>query len=327
MFDLKLTDIFSTICIGVLTAVLITYFYFIWNKFFVKDRFDNDAFSKWIKELLVRNYKESGYTILALVIIFCLGTIAGDLTERMTDSDDINKSLILKELSRVSFMDNVEKTRMATLVDLEKDRPTHLGASVFRTPTVVKNANHYSGSSFFLTTDSISTQWRNLSPQLKNKDSMNRFNGFVQEIYYTAKNWCFSMAGEPLNELKSIQNRIDLSRSMVLLLACSTQFLLLLVIANLIYVLIIRQRDKRRQKQITSLKNWDSFIHLTQGNILLLMLIIIVISRECYGINQTNYNKRVYGYYISAEQRSKPDSLALTIKPEIIKKSDTTAKK
>jgi hypothetical protein len=58
-------------------------------------------------------------------------------------------------------------------------------------------------------------------------------SSYSWERYYTAKNWCYSLEHEPLNELKQIQNRIDLSRSMLLLTFLAMQLLLLLLSAYL----------------------------------------------------------------------------------------------
>jgi hypothetical protein len=302
MFDLKLTDVFSTLCIGILTLSLITYFYFIINKFFVAGKFDKDIFIQWIKDILKGSYKESGYLVLALVVVYCLGVVAGDLTGRMTDSDSSHKSWLLRKLKVISKMPSQENNRIESIVDAEKGwKLTGLGSSVLRSSSIVKNANLISGTNFLQdSTCTFDENWAILHQYLV-ADSLRKtgvrrdFAVFLQQIYYTGKNWCFSKDHEPLNELKAIQNRIDLSRSMVLLMTLSICILLLVVIANLLTV--VKQLISRQQKQ----KFWGS--GGVQSGAFLIFIAVFLVSKECYQINQDNYNKRAYGYYVSEVNR------------------------
>jgi hypothetical protein len=315
MFDLKLTDIFSTLCIGILSVALITYFYFIINKFFVKDKFDNDLFLNWLKSVLSENYKDSGYMILALVAVFCLGNIAGDLTGRMTDSDNSHKNLILTNLRKTSGMSSQEDNRIAALIDTSNARAWRvrsLGKAVLTSPAIVANANRLSETAFLAdTTRKFSENWAVLLPQLqKDKKMWNNFKGFLQQIYYTGKNWCFSKEHEPLNELKSIQNRIDLSRSMTLLMTFSLLLLAVIVAVNAMYVGYLSINNKAWK--FWSKENFRKGFYIIQGRALILFFVIQAISKECYDINQENYNKRAYGYYVS--EINKPEYLKGIIK-------------
>lgn len=316
MFDLKLTDIFSTICIGILSVALITYFYFIINKFFVKDKFDNDQFSNWLKSVLSENYKDSGYMILALVAVFCLGNIAGDLTGRMTDSDNNHKSFILNNLRKTSGMSSQEDNRIATLIDTSDAtewRIRSLGKAVLNSPEIVANANQLSETAFFQDTScNFAENWTMLLPKLQQKDKTTwiSFKKFLQQVYYTSKNWCFSKEHEPLNELKSIQNRIDLSRSMTLLMTFSLLLLAVIVAVNLVYVGHLSINNKNWK--FWSKENFRKGFYIIQGRALILFFVIQTISKECYDINQENYNKRAYGYYVS--EINKPEYLKTIVK-------------
>jgi len=310
MFDLKLTDVFSTLCIGILTLSLILYFYFIINKFFVKNKFDGDVYLEWLKKTLESSYEKNGYMVIAFVIVYCLGVISGDLTGRMTDSDSAHKGWLLKELKKVSFMESQDGARKDALLDSTNNwKLTQLGNSVLRSVPIIKNANQIAGTKFLCdTTRSFDENWKKLnalliSDSLNKNNSRKSFNNFLQQIYYTGKNWCFSKDHEPLNELKSIQNRIDLSRSMVLLVAFSFQFLLVIVILNLFYTSYNKITKKKEVKELEKKTTWDLIFHLFQINFLALLFIIGYVSRDCYNINEDNYNKRAYGYYVSEINR------------------------
>jgi hypothetical protein len=310
MFDLKLTDVFSTLCIGILTLSLITYFYFIVNKFFVKGKFDGDIFIQWIKDILKGSYKESGYLVLALVVVYCLGVVAGDLTGRMTDSDSSHKSWLLRKLKVVSKMPSQENNRIETIVEAGNGwKLSGLGGSVLRSPSIVKNANLISGTSFLQdSTCTFNENWDILRLQLV-ADSLSEtgvrrnFAIFLQQIYYTGKNWCFSKDHEPLNELKAIQNRIDLSRSMVLLMTLSIGVLLLVVILNLFYVVIIQQVKEQKTWKFWQNGKFQNKFNLLQSGAFVIFIVIFLVSKECYQINQDSYNKRAYGYYVSEVNR------------------------
>jgi hypothetical protein len=299
MIDLKLTDFFSTLCIGILSLSLITYFYFLINKFFVKDKFDEDKFSGWIKEILKDNYKESGYMVIGLVLVYCLGIISGDLTGRMTDSDSSHKGWMLKILKKASDMQSQESARRDALVNPANDwNLTSLGQAVLRSSPIVKNANHIAGTTYFSdTTCSFTENWNKIHTELQggNIDSVRSrlaFSKFLQQIYYTGKNWTFAKNDEPLNELKGIQNRIDLSRSIVLLVTLAFFFLLFIVIVNLLVAVIIAFSTK----DVSKFKNWST---LFQPLALVILFVLGYLSRDCYNINEDNYNKRAYGYYVS----------------------------
>ncbi|HZY36664.1 MAG TPA: hypothetical protein VFE53_08455 [Mucilaginibacter sp.] len=334
MFDLKLSDIFSTICIGILTLALILFFYFIVNKFFVKDKFDNDVYFNWIRSILGENYKESGYAILALVVIYCMGIIAGDLTERMADSGDTDKNVVLKELKWFSLMESQEDARKEVLFSSDY-KLTGLGESVLRTKIIVRNANKLIGSNFFTSkldsNKDINIQFNKLADTLKhaktkykNRDSLREyakykardtlFGKFIQQIYYSGKNWCYSKTNEPLEELKSIQSRIDLAKSMILLVSLSIEILILIITGNaLVSSIVYLKGPKGKPKRI----NFEQFITGIQLKTFLIFGLLLVISNECYDINESNYNKRAYGYYVSYVQQIQVDKQLVSDKNKV----------
>ena len=295
MFELKLVDIFSTLCVGSVTALLAIYIYFMFSKLFVQNKYDNELFTKWIEGLLKTGVKDSWYAFLAVVLLYFFGIIAGDLTGRMTDSDD-HKASILNLLKYTTRMESEGHLRKEALINIHTDSSlTGLGTSIFLNKLIIDEANHNAGTQFFSNhpgnKDSLIKTWNEIKVEIKKDDA--RFTGFVFMIYYTAKNWVYSKEHEPLNELKDIQHRIDLSRSIVLILAFALMIILAIAV---VYTL---------SHAFTALGKLAAppFRLLYKGFIT--GIVLLIICRECYHINEINYLKRAFGYYVSDMQQRK----------------------
>lgn len=305
MFDLKITDILSTFCIGILSLSLITYFYFIINKFFVTSKFDQEGFIKWTKEILTNSYDKNGYMTIVLTICFFLGVLAGDLTGRMTDSDENPKSFLLKELKYFSRMKSQDSARIEALVKSENWELTGLGKSVLLSEKIVERGNRFAGTTFLQdTTKLFAKKWHGLQVKLKSNPEIRiSFSRFLQQIYYAGKNWCYSTDHEPLHELKSIQNRIDLSRSTVLLMSLSIQILAAIVGINLLYIAVLVLLKEKKPSYI-EIRSFGRPYYLLQVNFFIFFFALLLIAKECYEINLDSYNKRAYGYYVSDVDRN-----------------------
>ncbi|MFT3909814.1 MAG: hypothetical protein QM737_10345 [Ferruginibacter sp.] len=314
MIDLKLFDIFATICVGFFTIILIIFFYFMFNKLFVRDRFNEKEFTKWLFEnLLSKDIKGTGYVLLGSIFIYFFGIMAGDLTDRMTDSNNFKeKNYVLKELHWFSKIPNVGRLRKQSLIDSDEDLTT-LGTSVFHSSSLVKKANNIMNTHFFL-----DSSYTSLVPTKQMQDSVKKyvvkpdenkdsdFDKFISLLFYASKNWCYSKEHEPLNELKSIQNRIDLSRSIVLLTAVAIQLMLLFMLVFFIFFIKrIFREDKDDSEKIYLRTIRNIFYRAT-----LLLIVILFLSKECYKICQLSYNKRAFGYYVSYLEEGKDEKKA-----------------
>ena len=315
MFDFGIADIFSTLCIGIITATLIVYFIFITQKLFRDNRFDNEVFFNWIKTLLSQSYEKSGYAILLLVVVYCLGIIAGDLTERLTDDnqkqgiagllDGVNKkipffSLPTADSERMSVI--FKYSEQDTIpVDL-----TPLGTSVFSNRDILSEGSKSTGDSIFKkTTPKLQALWLHSLCQnpSERKKMMPQIKTFVREVFYNGKNWCYSKDWEPLDELKAIQSRIDLSRSMAQMIEAAIIVLLVIILIN-IPLKLIQNRNKKSKNEGDNSKNnqWSGIYTQTQIGAFIVFVILFLIGRQCYVINEANFNKRAFGYYVSDVQ-------------------------
>ena len=313
MGEIKLLDILQTLCIGVYSLTLIVFFYFLYNKCFVHKKFNEKEFFDWLKDDVLKGDFKTGYLSLAVLLVYFLGILASDLTERMTDSNNNKeRSVVLQELNTISFMPNVGHIRKLTLVDSE-DSLTTLGNSVFNSYPLVLEANQINKSSFFLNKKDTSLLSENQDSLVKRYLKDTRFDRFISLLYYSSKNWCYSKEHEPLQELKSIQNRIDLSRSIVLLTAVAFQLLILFyLVFFLVNVKSVLQLSAKRGKELTAseqqFKSLFKNVNALTAKSLLAFLLTAILCRECFQICLMSYNKRAYGYYVSHVSKQTKDS-------------------
>jgi hypothetical protein len=299
MIDIKIVDILQTICIGLFAITIALFFYFYLSKLFVKNKFDEEQFFKWIKELLTGNVQETGYLLLTIVLVYFLGVVAGDLTERMTDSNnDAERPWYLTKLNGLSKMPQIGHIRRLSLIDSNNEL-TNLGKSVFRSVELVREANQSNNTTYFM--DSSLKQVYPDSTTMQAKKYItadSNFDGFITDLFYSCKNWCYSIDHEAKNELKSLQVRIDLNRSIALLSVIGLIFLIAtLIVYFIVHIVYIKTPLKKYFKNDFNNFPLDAKRHTAIAFILLLGS--FVLTKECYRINLFSFNKRAYGYYVS----------------------------
>ena len=302
MFDIKLLDIIQIITIGVFAIMLLVFMYFVYHKFFVKDEFNETEFFKWLSDKVLNgNFKESGMLITTMVLVYFFGIVAGDLTDRMSDSSsNRDKSFVMKELNVVSGMPDVGQIRLGSLITPAGELTT-LGSSVFTSPKLLLEANKINKTRFFLDNvkDSVTTQ--PIGTLAKSYLSKNRdaFNKFISLAFYASKNWCYSKDNEPLAELKAIQVRMDLSRSTVLLATVGIQFT---VLSYLIFLVINAGAIRGRTIREDHLKS----VNRTTKRAVFILVPLIFFCGEAFKNCQYSYNRRAFGYYVSHLAQPEP---------------------
>ena len=192
--------------------------------------------------------------------------------------------------------------RVSTL--LYKDSTiTQLGKSIFRMDEIVRNANQTNGSHFFSDADSLllknDSDLINLV-HIYLKRNAKSFSGFISEIYYSAKNWCYLQNNENLNELKSLQNQIDFSRSIVLLSDFTLSLLIIFIVTFILHLsfnpFLKKERVEGKNERERIIQKQKIIISLFT---MILLFLFLVICRECYQICELNFNKRAFGNYVS----------------------------
>jgi len=292
MFEFKLIDIFSTLCVGFITVMLGFYIYFLTLKLFKDNKYNNELFSLWSRDLLKTSFKDTWYAFLAIVVIYFFGIVASDLTGRMTDSDD-RKTQVLHYLNTWTVMEQEGKLRKEALFNIHTDSSiTGLGTAIFLNKHIVNEGNNTAGTHYFsdepANKKSLVAGWGAVKEEMKINDTA--FTSFVFQIYYTAKNWVYSKEHEPLQELKDIQSRIDLSRSIVLIVASS----LIIILSMAICFFVFYWYRRLNNSPVPFYFAWKGI-----G----LLFILLLTCRECYHINEINYLKRAFGYYVSHIQK------------------------
>lgn len=319
MFDFNLTDVSATLCVGVISILLIGYLYYISRKFFSPD-FDSDGFITEIKKELDKERKNSGYLLIGVIWIYCVGFFVGDLTSRMTDSDTTYTGFFLKVLRTVNQMKKQDETRTEAFFYEEKTtdtskagcsdkkelRLTALGRSALNTPKVVDNANLLAGTKICVDPLRPSDEnWKEIATNLRyDKNYESDFKSFIHQIYYTGKNWCYAKEGEPLNELKAIQNRIDMARSTVLLMDFGILSLFLIVVYKQMYIRRCKASGDPYDYDFGKLGKYHKAFYISQLHVFCILLLIVFFSRQCFEIDQSNYTRRACGYYIGDINRA-----------------------
>jgi amino acid transporter len=134
----------------------------------------------------------------------------------------------------------------------------------------------------------IDSMWNALRIQLRKDSALNAtFTRFVLQIYYVSKNWVYSKDGEPLHELKDLQIGIDMSRSLVLICVMGEIVILGMWVFFLLFYAYLKWF-----KESSIRFHWLNIHAVT-------VVVVLLISRACYHIEQRNYLKRSYGYYVS----------------------------
>lgn len=339
MFDVKLYEIFEPLGIGIMAAVLMAYFYFLFFKLFNIRRYNKDAFTSWLKTNLQNDYTKSGYAVIVSIAIYGLGILTQDFTDHLSDSEN-SGTRIVNIIKRVGFLDREGDLRMETL--LKNDSAfTGLGSEIF------SNLDAYYGpitSKNNIDFTVVRDRWKEAGPGImKTAVGRKNFISLVNDIYYTSKNWCY-MNSEPVrDELQNIENRVDLSRSI-----CTIAFFSLFIIVLLFFSYYVRELLKGPDKSFKVLVtekigfyngrwlpvrnnsaqgyNKTTVVRkvLFPVRSFICLLIILFGCRICYMSSEYNFNERALGYYISYLKQKRAQAPAQ--REVFVKESDPTVK-
>lgn len=278
MFDFNIIEVFSTIGVGLASAILLAYFYFLFCKYFFIHMHNQNAFLVWFKASLEKDYTKTGHALVTLILIYGLGILIQDITDYMTDSDE-NKNPVICAFQKLSLLDREGELRRNALFKNE-EKMTHLGKEIMTDSQLLKTAH------------------------LKNAVGFHDI-GAINGIYYTSKNWAYLHAPPVREELQSIQNRVDFTRSIYVEAFIS---LILIVVFFLAYIIKELARGKKnrftvKEKDVSEGKFF--FPRLS----LIVLIPILIISRYCYIAAENNFNERAFGYYVSHFRYAEDDKI------------------
>jgi hypothetical protein len=309
MLDLKLTEIFSVLGVGIFVVISIVYFYFLLQRLFNIRRHNKDAFFIWLKNTLNANYKDTGYAIVIGLVIYSAGMLTQDLTDHMTDSER-NFNPLISFVKSVELLETEGDLRRAVLIE-NPEKLTGLGSEVFG------NARKIFGMDatkppleFFDDGTEAKCFWKVHGAEIsRDIDRNSSLNKLVNGLYYTSKNWCFLRSDPIRNELSDIQERIDFSRSI-----CIIAFIDILVILLFYAAYYLNEfffKKSRSRFKVVSLDQttkageppvFKRKVHKRIFNPLrciFILTLIIYASRICYSAAEKNFNERAMGYYTS----------------------------
>jgi hypothetical protein len=303
MIDLKLTEIYSILGVGIFVMITLVYFYFLAQKLFNIRRHNRNPFFVWLQETLKTNYKDSGYALVTAILVYSSGLLTQDITDHMTDSER-NFNPIISFVKNVNLIENEGEMRKASLVESDT-KLTGLGREVFKHANEILHIDSLKKLPLFNEGDDVAGYWQLHGKDILDSTKWNKnFTDLVSGIYYTSKNWCYLRSEPVRKELDAIQERIDFSRSICILSFLGILGILLIYLAyylrelfkkkssrfKIVSVFIINEEVKKREVFRKVFYPFRS---------LLILLVIMYVARICYSAAEKNFNERAMGYYVS----------------------------
>lgn len=334
MFGTSIQELFGSISVGILTVYFAFYLhYYLMHTIKCKDC-KKVPFLTYYKDKIDQfNSTNTGLVFIVFVFVFAIGQLMEDITDNVTDSDSEIPKFLLPNVAQF-ILGSEEKFRFQVLItkkkpdcvsqreeDREKDKEkdqkwclqlTPLGRYVFTHDEAVSNileSNSIYTDSINLLIDSLMS----LSNKEYDSTALAQLKSVTNSLYYKSKNWCYTNNSNHFQELELIQNRVDFSRSSILI-AILYLFLFFLLF---VYQVIKIYRLSRRVQKVKGQKNQETKGKLDASNELatqksnlfwlknklfyptLFLISLFVISWIGYGITEQNYNERVFGYYFS----------------------------
>jgi hypothetical protein len=296
MFELKLTELLSTIGAGLIVIVISVYFYFLTQKLYNPRKHNSNGFFNWFTETLKIEFKQTGYAFVASFLIFAAGTLTEDITDHMADSED-SKNAFVTLVKNMKILKKEGELRKETLIKSDTAL-SGLGHEIFGNLHYFKDSAAIKRDIFF-TTDNAGEYWKKngayiLADSTREKKLISMING----LYYSAKNWCYLNSVPARDELKDVQNRIDFARSVCLI--SSVTLLVLIFFFVIYYIRELCKGNKRFKVFITqNQKTITRRLVFSPHRSIFLLILIFCISRMAYEVAEKNFNERAFGYYIS----------------------------
>jgi hypothetical protein len=302
MIDLKLTEVFGVLGVGIFMVISLVYFFFLYQKLFNIRRHNKDAFISWLKLTLNGNYKDTGYAIVSGLLVYCAGLLTQDITDHMTDSET-NTNPIISFVKTTPLLENEGELRKAVLIDKEK-KLTGLGREVFGNAQKILAKDSVQELRFFNDSRKPADYWAQHGDSIY---SLKReLTGFINGLYYTAKNWCYMKSPPVQKELDDIQERIDFSRSIAITAFLAIIGILLLYTWYYINEWLLKKKSSRFKvvaaiakisPQSSSRKVERKVFYPYRA--LVILIIIMYVAAICYSAAEKNFNERAMGYYVS----------------------------
>lgn len=308
MFGSSLQEIFSTISVGVISTICISFL--IYELAIIFEQTPEKDFTHWWKESFIFSDKGHSAVIIFIVLVYALGQLVEDTSDKIIDDPDSlgsTSSFIAKKLKH-------EESGMRTEVFVDfKDYTslTSIGHELLQFEELVryaadKNVNHKVDIDSLLSFPSVYLKYKN-----KNWFDESEMEDIINSIYYRAKNWCYTQ-DKYYQDLELIQARIDFSRTLfvilIVMLGVSLLFLITQSMKLVYWALKNRSSETSLENKTESRFENDSkpdrksllFNALIRNGVLILiMLLLLNVTRFTYGVAEENFNKRTFGYYLS----------------------------
>lgn len=268
--DLELKHLGQTIAIGGLTIYSVI---FLAKMFFPKHSFFTYN-SQDKLQLLV--------TAVYLALVFAVGIVIEDFSKNFSSGRD---SFLTQSFNQILSSDKELRVRTLFQVSEFSQSKIILQQSQLSTEYLIIKAT----GRIAPYNESLKNSVGETGITIEGTENVENFLSNVNGIYYSSKNSVY-VTENYFKELSEIQNRIDFTRSLTLL--C----LVLFTAYSAIAAVFLLPPIQRILKKFIGFNTANSYKILGLG---ILFFVGTYLSLTAYRSESTNYNLRVYGYYIS----------------------------
>lgn len=255
----------------------------------------NEGSTKSSKPTTVTNTTSCPSVLISVfaVFIFGLGLIIQDTADKYTDTSVCgkkdSKNIVIRLNNHFKILKNEFDLRFNTLLNVEngKFKLNSLGTCIFKYADFLISTNHN-----FTEEQKKFLNYANKNPfdYVSEEFTKDDIAKVTSTVYYRSKNWAFSQPTY-YDELRNLQNRVDFSRSILLI---STLTIVGLIIAFLFSIVPMIIKTKQKNTSFTKKNHFKNLIIF-----LLILFIIGWLSRTGYDNSERNFNERVIGYYVT----------------------------
>lgn len=294
MPEINLPQLFSTLGIGIFSAIYIWYLGYLGEVLFFKRDTEKSisattTFLNLLKKIKEVEFSVSALSVTAFILLFGLGTFINDGAHELTNTNASQPKIVIamKRLAGLELKNEI----VLRLLITKDDSLTNFGKKIFTNDSIISTVNNTMNCDFFKSeagTD-INSYWSENCYRLLHGKDNSIFQAYISEIGFLSKNWCYLCTGNVAEELRTTDHKIHFSRCIAIVSAIFLLLLIVLYFFYWIYVLYKRLFYKVKFKKV----------HYSKISPVLILIFLQISSRFVYPISQENFNKRILGYYLN----------------------------
>lgn len=293
MPEINLPELFSTLGIGIFSAIYILYLRHLTQVLFRNRNIEKKvSITSEVIRFLTRikkiDFSVSGLTVIAFTLLFGFGTLIHEVVHKWTvsNADQSKATLLFKDIAGLKLKRHIIKDLLVN----EKDSLTAFGTKIFSNDSIINTVNNTLNTTYFELSEGekVNIYWGKHYHAFLYGTEKKKFIAFIDEIAFLSKNWCYLCTENVADELRKIDYNINFSRCIA---TVSAIFLLLVILIYTLFYLY---------KLYKLLFHRVKFKHVSYSKMPVIILIVLqLIGRTAYPISQDGFNKRILGYYLN----------------------------